>query len=301
MPTPSQKIPVDCPILGCRASTVHQHLPDLQYRNPRPSRAVHHHGYGSSDRDASSRPSLVVSLQIGGPGQGQGTAQLRSEAAEDETAAQGESIGEHEAVMSDDETAAQELLSEEQGQTWGYDAANYRSSLPSLQHVRDAGDRDPIIGEGASSLFQAPMTPPPSSPMAAEEGSSAPETPRSAEQPEEQGTAAPPALRVQFGDWLPGQGPKRNASSPSTPHVHTYDELIRPLVDPTLAPAPGMTEITRILQGCQSLTDPSYRPGVDEEDPDLPSLMMRPPITEYMQQFQEEPDEDFDMETYMWQ
>lgn len=280
---------------------MHQHLPDLQYRNPRPSRAVHHHGYVISDRDASSQPSLVVRLQIGGRGWGQGTAQLQPEAAEDEAAAQGESVSEHGAVMSDDETAAQKLVSEEQGQTRGYDAANYRSSLPNLQHIRDAGDRDPIIGEGTSSLFQAPMTPPPSSPLAAEEGPSSHGSQESLKEQSEEESAALPAVQMEFGDWLPGQGPKRNATNPLTPHVHTYDELIRPLVDPTLAPAPGMAEVTRILQGCQSLTDPSYRPGVDEEDPDLPSLMMRPPVTEYMRQFQEEPNEDFDMETYLWQ
>ena len=295
MPTASQRVPIECPVVGCQARTVHQHLPELQYYNPRPGRAVHHHGYGDSSRDTASRSSLVVTLRIGS--RDQGAPQLEPEAAEDEVVARGDGSHEQEALMEDDTTLpesspASSDLKNDRGNP--QDAGGMFQRLPRQ-------NRGLVHGDNTSSLFQAPMTPPPSSPMAAEEGPSAPEAPGSAEQPEEQGTAAPPALRVQFGDWLPGQGPKRNAFSPSTPHVHTYDELIRPLVDPTLAPAPGMTEITRILQGCQSLTDPSYRPGVDEEDPDLPSLMMRPPVTEYMRQFQEKPDEDFDMETYMWQ
>ncbi|CAD6574724.1 MAG: hypothetical protein ASARMPRED_006881 [Alectoria sarmentosa] len=295
LPTANQRIPIECPVVACLAQTLHQHLPELQYYNPRPGRAVHHHGYGDSSGDIASRSSLVVTLRIGS--RDQGTAQLEPEAAENEVVARGYGSHEQEALTEGDTTLpesppASSDLNVDRGNP--QDAGGLFQRLPRQT-------RDFVHDDGTSSLFRAPMTPPPSSPMAAEEGSSAQETTGSGEQPDEQETAAPPAPRMQFGDWLPGHGPEENVANPSSPHVHTYDELIRPLVDPTLPPAPGMEEITRILQGCQSLTDPSYRPGVDEEDPDLPSLMMRPPITEYMRQFQEQGDEDFDMETYMWQ
>lgn len=97
---------------------------------------------------------------------------------------------------------------------------------------------------------------------------------------------------MEFGDWLPGRGPENSAASQPTPmpHIHTYDELIRPLVDPTLPPAPGMAKITEILQECQS-----------ERDLDMPSLTMRSPLSEYMWQFREEAEVDYDYEDFMWQ
>ena len=237
----------------------------------------------------------MVTLRIGS--RDQGTAQLEPEAAANEVVARGDGNHEQEALMEDDTTTPE---SPSASSDLNVDRGNPQDA-GGLFQGRPRQNRDLIHGNITSSLFRTPMTPPPSSPMAAEEGPSAQETTGSAEQPEQQERAAPPAPRMQFGDWLPGHGPEESVSNPLTPHVHTYDELIRPLVDPTLPPAPGMAEITRILQDCQSLTDPSYRPGVDEEDPDLPSLMLRPPVSEYMRQFQEQRDEDFDMETYMWQ
>lgn len=133
---------------------------------------------------------------------------------------------------------------------------------------------DTVHKKNESSVPQAPMTPPPSSPVAAEEELSAQASPISSnehEQQEQSPSPAPPPPPQPSNDPTNPE-PQNNTPVSPTQHIHTLDELIRPLVDPTLPPAPGMAEITRILQTYQSPRDPSYRPGVD---PDLPSLMLR--------------------------
>lgn len=288
MPSASQRVPVDCPFLSCRALTVHQHLPQLKYHNPRPGRAVHYRGYGNHNRDSSSKPSLVISLRIGS--RDQGTAHLEPEVAEDGSVAQEENVNKQGVVLQGStpeiHLSADDLVTPRLPLGVSDPDAN-------REYVRDADDILLTLPkqerEGASSLFQAPITPPPSSPIAAEESSSSHNSQNPPEEQSEQEPATSPAAPMDIGDWLPGQG---NAANRLTRHIHTYDELIRPLVDPTLAPAPGMAEITRMLREIQR---------EDGDDPSLPSLMMRAPVTEYMRQFQGETDEEFDMETYMWQ
>lgn len=111
LPTASQRVPIDCPIRGCLASTAHQHLPILQYYNARPGRAVHHHGYGSSSRGAPSRPSLVANLRVG-KGQ-QGTARRQPEADESEAAAHSDDSSEHVALIADNKTTPGQLAGEQ--------------------------------------------------------------------------------------------------------------------------------------------------------------------------------------------
>ena len=351
-PTASQRIPIGCPIIGCRASTVHQHLPQMQYYHPHPGRAVHYHGYGNSSRDASSRPSLVVSPGIAR--QAQSTTRPGPEVAKDEVVAEqnGEEQG---AGMSDVEFAEEQAASREvddlqdattldgpavepslqdqqramQQEENTFLDGDEREIFPSanalpislslsvgldldvdresvrdvdgVQHLLPEQTRDLTHDESTTSLLQAPMTPPPSSPVAADEAPFTQDSNGSPEQQEQRQSAASSAPRMGFGDSLPGQEPEESVPDHPTPHIHTYDELVRPFIDPTLPPAPSMGEITRILQEYQSSTDPSYRPGADEEDPDLPSRMMRSPVTEYIRQFEDGPEEEIDWETHMWQ
>lgn len=152
---------------------------------------------------------------------------------------------------------------------------------------------DMIPDESTSSPIQAPMTPPPSSPIAAETPLSAQESITSRGQDNEQHSAAPPPTPIEFGDWLPTQSPEEPAANPSTPHALTYDELIRPFLAPHLPPAPGMEGITQMLQEFRSLTERSYRPTGMED--------MRSPATEYMRQCEEELSWDIDWESWMWQ
>lgn len=279
-PTASQRVPIDCPVLGCRAKTVHQHLPQLQYYHSRPGRAVHYRGYGIPN-DTSSRPSLVVTLRIGS--RDQSTTQPEPHVSEHETAAQ-EQNGE-------EQDSANELPTSPSPSV----ASDLDVDRESVQHVDGVQHllpehRNPIHDEGTLTLFQAPMTPPPSSPLGTEEVPSAQNSTASPEEQSEQRSSAPPTPQIEFGDWLPGRSPDNNNNNNNnpathlTPHIHTYDELIRPLVDPTLPPAPGMAKITQILQEYQN-----------ERDLDMmPSLAIRSPLSEYMWQFREESDEDYD-------
>ncbi|CAF9932589.1 hypothetical protein IMSHALPRED_008935 [Imshaugia aleurites] len=357
MPTATQRIPIDCPMRGCQASTVHQHLPQLQYFNPRPGRAVHYHGYENSNSRRSSRPSLIVSLRIGN--RAQETAELAPAVAENEPVSQEENDAEHGPANSNKEVDAQELLlEEEQDQTLGYNAA-YSEEIDNIQRAAPLGrladdfsasfeqqhgmivqgdaaeldpsaddfliprfppgvsdsdadpaltqdgddhlqrfptqERGPVHDEGNSYRFQAPMTPPPSSPMAAEESHFSQGSIESSEQSEH----VPAAVQMQFGDWLPGQGPQATLNDALHHHGLTYEELTRNFLDPPLAPAPDMAEITGILQNPELLEDPSHRPVLDEgEDPDLPSLMMRPRVADYMRHFEREIEEEISRERY---
>lgn len=132
------------------------------------------------------------------------------------------------------------------------------------------------------------------SPTAAEEGASVQET-ASPEHGDKQQSAASTAPELEFTEelsvGLSGQGLEGSSANPSTRHGLTFDELIRPLIDPHLPPARGMEKITQMM--LQELESTS-----DEEDPDLPSLMMRPPVTEYMRQFERAAEEEMDRELY---
>ena len=172
-----------------------------------------------------------------------------------------EEAGEREVVAGDDGTAAEEQLARGE-RSWG--------ETGEAEEAASRLDRSAVVAriqnESTSSLLQAPITPPPSSPMAAEEDATAQDSTRSPEQEDEQQSAASSATPMDFSGWLPPPTPEDNAAHRLTPHVHTYDEPIRPFVDPTLPPAPGMAEISQILHGFQSPMDPSYHLGVDEAD-----------------------------------
>lgn len=271
MPTAEQRNPVDCPFVRCRAVTEHQHLPQLQYYRPRPDRAVQYRGFGNSgprirparrtarqDDDASPEAPVVAGNEEV-PGHEQ-------EAEEQEVAAGG------------NENDTQDLFTGEMGQSAS-------QSGPSLEEISEVEERlvalddgvtdDTVHYEGESSLRQALMTPPPSSPPVLEEEPAAQASPSSSEKDEQQEhspSPVPQPQRQNSNDPTTPE-PQNNAAIPPTQHIHTLDELIRPLVDPTLAPAPGMEEITRILQTFRSPWDPLYRPRVDPDD--LPSLMLR--------------------------
>ena len=254
--------------MGCQASTVHQHLPQLQYYHPRPGRAVHRRGYGKLSRDTSSRPSLVVTLRTARQDRGTFLDGLEV-AKKDEVAGPEQETEEWEVVAGDDGTAAQEQFARELERT----TAGAERSWEETGEAREAAstsDRPTVVAriqdESTSSLLQAPITPSSSSPMAPKEEPTAQDSISSAGQENEQQSAASSATPMDFVGWLPGQTPVDKAAHRLTPHVHTFEELIRPFVDPTLPPAPGMAEITQILQGFQSLTDPSYYPGVDEAE-----------------------------------
>ena len=340
---------------------MHQHLPQLQYFNPRPGRAVHYHGYENSNSRRSSRPSLIVSLRIGN--RGQKTAELEPAVAENEPVSQEKNDAEHGPANNNEEVDAQELLlEEEQDQTLGYNAT-YSEEIDNIQRTAPLGrladdfsasfeqqhgmivqgdaaeldpsadyfliprfppgvsnfdpghapaqdideyshrspteERDLVHDEGSSRLFQAPMTPPPSSPMASEELHFSQGSIESSEQREEWQSAASPAPQMQFGDWLPGHGPHDTLNDELHRHGLTYDELTRNFLAPPLAPAPDMAEITGILQNRELLEDPPHRPVLDEgEDPDLPSLMMRPRVADYMRHFEREIEEEISRERY---
>ena len=278
MPTATQRIPIDCPMRGCQAATVHQHLPQLQYFNPRPGRAVHYHGYENSNSRRSSRPSLIVSLRIGN--RGQKTAELEPAVAENEPVSQEKNDAEHGPANNNEEVDAQELLlEEEQDQTLGYNAT-YSEEIDNIQRTAALGrladdfsasfeqqhgmivqgdaaeldpsadyfliprfppgvsnfdpghapaqdideyshrspteERDLVHDEGSSRLFQAPMTPPPSSPMASEELHFSQGSIESSEQREEWQSAASPAHKCNSATGFPVTDPTTPSTTNST-------------------------------------------------------------------------------------
>lgn len=139
---------------------------------------------------------------------------------------------------------------------------------------------DNMHNDAESSLRQTLMTPPPSSPLAFHETPSHISQNPPAQHEEQQyspSPAPPPQIQPQPTTNNNHTTPQPQAP-PSIPptqhwHIHTLDELIRPLVDPTLAPAPAMAEITATLSTYRSPRDPSYRPEV-APDWQVPSSMM---------------------------
>lgn len=274
MPTAEQRNPVDCPFIRCRAVTEHQHLPQLQYYRPRPDKAARHRGHGTSQIDSPSRLRPRAALQTTRQDHGRSLGES-DVAGNEEVPAHGQEAEEQEVVADRRENDTQGSSTGEMGRG----AARGESFSEEMSEVEgrsvaldDEATDDTIHREAESSLPQAPMTPPPSSPVAAEEEPPAQVSPISSEQHEHQHHSPPPAPQPQIDNQPPTPNLNNNIATPPTQHVHTLDELIRPLVDPTLAPAPSMAEITRILQTFRSPWDPSYRPDVD---PDLPSLMLQ--------------------------
>lgn len=273
MPTAEQRNPVDCPFIRCRAVTEHQHLPQLQYYRPRPDRAVRHRGLGNSNTDGLSsqrvRPALRPATQD------DDTSSEAAVMAGDELAGQEQNVEEQAVAAGDNENGTQGSLTGEMGQS----AAQKEPSSEETSEVEEGSAAlenpatdEPVHKESESNLPAAPMTPPPSSPPAAEETIPSKISQESPEHQQQQDHSPPPAPQPQIDNHPPAPEPQNTTATPPTQHVHTLDELIRPLVDPTLAPAPSMAEITRILQTFRSPWDPSYRPDVD---PDLPSLMLQ--------------------------
>ena len=288
-PTAEQRIPIACPFLACTASTVHEHISSLQHYLPRPERAVRRRGYGNVDSEIGSRPSFPEANSPARQDQ-------NGEPEEPEVVDSGEAvetrreIEDQEVQGGDDEITTQEPLPPtlEQSAASPEPTPEETAGDQEVAATSDVPAAEELSNEGPSSHFQAPMTPPPSSPLASANDAPSYSPQMSLDGPEEQNPATLPEPRIQFGDWLPGLGP--NEAAPNTQHVHAFDELIRPLVDPELPPAPGMVDITQILGDLR---------GATELDPDLPSLMMRPPVTEYMRQF-EETEEHRDWETEWW-
>lgn len=116
-PSASQRTPIDCPFVGCLASTVHQHLPQLQYRNARPGRTVHYRGYGNSSRDMSSRPSLVVTHPTARHDNGISLKGGTADAGNDEVVEPEPETEKRGAVLAVDETAPQNQLTLKPEQT----------------------------------------------------------------------------------------------------------------------------------------------------------------------------------------
>ncbi len=282
-PTAEQLIPIDCPFLACRASTVHHHLSSLQQYLPRLEKAVRRRGYKNADGGAVSRPNSPEAISPAGQEQ-DGSPEEPEVVESGEAVDTQREIEDGEVAGGDDEITTQEPLPPtlEQSAAQPESTPEETAGNQEVAATSDDAAAEELSNEGPSNRFQAPMTPPPSSPLASANDAPSHSPQMSPDGPAEENPATLPAPQIQFGDWLPGLGPHSAASTtPDTQHVHTYDELIRPLVDPELPPAPGMVEITRILR------DVRDHLGASEEDPDLPSLMMRPPVTEYMRQFEE--------------
>ncbi len=265
-PTASQRIPIDCPFVGCQASTTHQHLPQLQYYNPRLGRAVHYHGYGNSSRDtSSSRPSLVVTFRTARQGHGDSLEEPEANG-NDEVAEPEQKPKERGAVASDDQTAAHEQLTRELGRNTAQGESSARET-DEVQETAAATSRSPAVddsiqNESRSNLFQVPMTPPASSPFAAEEDSTAQPPTRSPEPENSQHPAPSSTPSIAFGDWLPGQRPDPNATSTIlTPHTHTSSSSSSSDDDPTTE---RMAELTRRIQSFQS-SPPSHHPTAEEQ------------------------------------
>lgn len=53
------RMPIDCPLPSCNATTVRQHHDDLQFFNPHPANEFPPRGYASSHRVASSQPNVA--------------------------------------------------------------------------------------------------------------------------------------------------------------------------------------------------------------------------------------------------
>lgn len=264
MPTAEQRNPVDCPFVRCRAVTEHQHLPQLQYYRPRPDRAVRHRGLGNSDTDGLSDPRVRSALRPAT--QDDDTSPEAPVVAGKELTEQEQEVEEQEVAAVEDENGNQDSLAGEMGRSTAQgepSSGEMSEGEEESAALDDPATDDPVHKESESNLPPAPMTPPPSSPLASQE---------SPEHHQQQDHSPPPAPQPQINNHPPAPEPQNNTATPPTQHVHTLDELIRPLVDPTLAPAPSMAEITRILQTFRSPWDPSYRPDVD---PDLPSLMLQ--------------------------
>ena len=223
------------------------------------------------------------------------------EVAGDEEVAEAElNKEEWEVVMGDDETAhTQEQFAQKR-------TAQGESSLGETDEPQEPAAMlngpaaDEMTHNQSTSIPpQAPMTPPPNPPVPSDEPPFAHDSNQPPEQHHEQEPSSSPAQQTQLSDQLPRQHPQAATARHLPSHPLTYDELIRPFLNPHLPPAPGMREITQILQDIGSLGDGSYQPGVDEEeDADLPSLMMRPPVTEYMRQFERDTDEEIGWEMY---
>lgn len=258
---------------------MHQHLPQLQYYNPRPDRAVRSRGYGNGSVGTSSRPRLRVAPRR--VRQERGTALGGPEVARrGEVVETVQEVEDQEIVKGDEEVLIQEQSAREPGHSTAPDnpSAEETNEVQEPAATPNSPAPSDLIHDGrTSTLHHPPMTPPPSSPVAAGEDSSTnAQNPQiSLEQPEEQqqpasaSSATQPPPQIKFGDYLPNHNP----SAPSSPssssnnppqHRHTYDELIRPFVDPTLPPAPGMKEITRILLEFRSPWDRSDGAGGDE-------------------------------------
>ena len=130
-----------------------------------------------------------------------------------------------------------------------------------------------------SNLDQILVTPPPSHPAPAYQEHSN-DTLRFDEPLEQLGEQPATASPDPFDDWLsdlePGAGTSNN---PIRPHANS-----RPMT-----PERGLADIQRHLQG---LGGSLRYLGQNDYDPDLPSNVMRPPISPYMQQFQPRPDHE---------
>lgn len=193
----------------------------------------------------------------------------------DELAGQEQELEEQEVAAGGNENGTQDSLTGEMGRSTAQGEPSSGEMSEGEEESATSDEpavNDTINKEGESSPPQAPLTPPPSSPPAAEETTPSNISQNPPEQHEHQDHSPPPAPQPQINNHPTTPNLNNNTATPQTQHIYTLDELIRPLVDPTLAPAPGMAEITRILQSYRSPRDPSYRPDVD---PDLPSLMLR--------------------------
>ena len=181
-PTLEQRNPLNCPFTRCRASTVHQHLPQLQYYHPRPSRAARYRGYENPVRNASTPRSLGTAPQSARQDQG-GSMKESDVAGNEQAARQDQETKEPEVVTGDVENVTHKQTSTDMSrQSIPQDDPSPeetdklgQGSLP-LEGVAD-GDTMPLIP------LQAPMTPPPSSPTAAEEKASAKDSEQQQQQP----------------------------------------------------------------------------------------------------------------------
>lgn len=263
---------------------MHQHRPHLQYYLPRPGRAVYRPGYGLSNGDTISPPSLILTLRI--PRPGQCASHVQSKTAEND----------EEAV----ETAS--LAQESKQAVPSPKAAEANRHAP-------AKLGSPTANAPTSTLHDPPPTPPPSSPVPLSEAPSHHRSEPNLSEHHTPSTPALPAPEPNNNTLLQSQEPEpeRTTTIPSPPTNYTYDELIRPLANPTAPPAPGMAHLTQILQDLSRDMEPQrHRVGETEY-----MRQCREYNNEYDNPFTENAyrqdvdegfgGEGFDWDTYVWQ
>lgn len=273
-------MPIDCPLAGCNARTVHQHYNNLQFFNPHPANEIRYRGYANSHRVTSSQSDVANGGQAR-----QGEETLGPDILDDKGSAPEQVVIEQASVTGNNEKDDKEGPKERRTLIISLRVAapeersDAQRSVAPVDHPQEQQDiviLNGVAPEEHTMMDEEISHPSPRDPITSRRTLDFVEdliNPLQAHSLEIDYDTIANALASRGMQELPEEPPS------------TTSQGLQSLFDEWLVPNTPEQASETLSGDTQTLADPLHRLSWEDGDDELPSSVMRPSPTLYMQQY----------------